>query len=502
MIRILIVLLIGSFWVFTAQAQEADTPPNIVFILADDLGYHEIGAFGQEKIRTPNLDALAAQGMRMTRHYAGSAVCAPTRCILMTGMHAGHATIRGNKPTPGGNWDPESPEGQWPLPDEDYTIAELLQSRGYATAAFGKWGLGGPGSTGHPSEQGFDHFYGYLCQRVAHNYYPTHLWRNHDVDIQHGNDYFPSHQRIEEPLETEEEYDERYRGQCYASTEINEELVRWLKGHAETEPETPFFLYYPTIIPHVALQAPKEVVDSYPDEWDQEHYLGDRGYLPNATPRATYAAMVTYLDECVGRVMRVLEEEGLAENTIVIFTSDNGSTYVSGVDREFFQLLGELRGHKGQLYEGGIRMPTIVRWPGHVRPGSTSGEASYHPDWFPTLAEIAGEEPPEELDGVSLLGVLRDSGEPLDRECMYWEFPEGPGSQAILFGDDMRWKLIRPKLKKDPSHHELYDLLKDPNETTNVADEYPELVKRALTMMREEHTDSALFPLPPLDSAK
>lgn len=487
-------------YMFAAPAQTEDRPPNIVFIMADDLGYHELGAFGQEKIRTPNLDRLADQGIKLTRHYAGSAVCAPTRSILMTGLHSGHATIRGNKPTPGGNWDPESPEGQWPIPDDDYTIAELLKERGYATAAFGKWGLGGPGSTGHPSNQGFDHFYGYLCQRVAHNYYPTHLWRNHDVDVLDGNDYFSSHQRIEEPLESEDDYDKRYRGESYAPTEINDALVRWLTTHIETKPDTPFFLYYPTIIPHVALQAPKEVVDSYPDEWDEKHYLGNRGYLPNATPRATYAAMVTYMDECVGRVLDLLDEQGLDDNTVVIFTSDNGSTYVSGVDREFFQLLGDLRGHKGQLYEGGIRMPTIVRWPGKVPPGTTSGDASYHPDWFPTIAEIVSAETPPNLDGTSLVRDLIHADHVLEREFMYWEFPEGPGSQALIFGDQMRWKLIRPRLKKEPDHHELYDLLNDPNETQNIADKHPELVEQALLTMQSQHTDSDLFPLEALDS--
>ncbi len=494
-------------------------PPNVVFIMADDLGYHEVGAFGQEKIRTPNIDRLAAEGMRLTRHYSGSAVCAPTRSILMTGLHAGHATIRGNKPTPGGTWDPESPEGQWPIPDEDFTLAEMFKEAGYATGAFGKWGLGGPGSTGHPNNQGFDHFYGYLCQRVAHNYYPTHLWRNHDVDVLDGNRYFPSHQRIKEPLASEAEYDERYRGAMYAPTEIAAEMLGWVREQHEEQPDQPFFLYYPTVIPHVALQAPKEFVDSYPDEWDTEHYLGNRGYLPNATPRATYAAMISYMDSNIGRLLDLLDELGLAENTLVVFTSDNGTTYVSGVDREFFNSLGELRGHKGNLWEGGIRMPTVVRWPGVVEAGSENAVPSYHPDWMVTLTALvdrrsepmgdaAGETsaPLDErwyrsahLDGINLLPVLRGELETIERSFMYWEFPEGQGQQAVIFGESGRWKAIRPTLKKNPDVFELYDLLADPGEQHNVAADHPDLVAQAARIMREQHTPSTLFPFKALD---
>jgi arylsulfatase A len=499
MLRCSLTVLMVSASAPTAAAQEAaDGPPNIIFIMADDLGFGEVGCFGQEKIRTPNLDRLAEQGMKLTRHYAGAPVCAPTRSILMTGLHSGHATIRGNKPTPGGSWDPESPEGQWPIPDEDLTIAELLKEQGYACGAFGKWGLGGPGSTGHPNNQGFDHFYGYLCQRVAHNYYPTHLWRNHDVDVLDGNPYFSSHQRIDEPLEDLAEYDERYRGQTYAPAEIFNELLGWVSKHDEQSPDQPFFVYYPTVIPHVALQAPQEFIDAYPDEWDTEHYLGDRSYLPNATPRATYAAMITYMDHNIGLLLDLLDERGLADNTLVVFTSDNGSTYVSGVDQEFFNLLGGLRGHKGQLYEGGIRMPTIVRWPGVVEPGSLSPEASYHPDWLPTLAGIAGARVPSGIDGMDIEAVFR-GGNLAKREFMYWEFPEGPGSQTLMFGDNMQWKAIRPKLKKEADLIELYNLSDDPGELYNVAAENPELIQHAQSVMAQQHTPSALFPLESID---
>lgn len=478
-------------------AQPADRPPNVVFIMADDLGYREVGCFGQEKIATPNVDRLAAEGMRLTRHYSGSAVCAPTRAILMTGKHAGHSPIRGNKE--GGGWGPEEPEGQNPLPAAEVTVAEMFKARGYATGAFGKWGLGGPGSEGHPCFQGFDHFYGYLCQRVAHNYYPTHLWRNHDVDVQHNNRYFSAHQRITEPLESEAAYAERFAGGDYAPEEIITELLGWMRGQHEKHPDQPMFVYYPTIIPHLALQAPQEWVDRYPRDWDPQPYLGNQGYLPHPRPRAAYAAMISYMDHNVGRILDLLDELGIAENTIVVFTSDNGASYVGGVDREFFDSHGELRGHKGNLWEGGIRMPTIVRWRGAVEPGSQSSTPSYHPDWMPTLAEVTGGVTPPHTDGLSLLPVLRGEHATLDRDFMYWEFPEGAQQQAVIFGEGGRWKAIRPNLKKSPDSIELYDLLTDPGETSDVSGKYPDLVDTAAGIMRAEHEPSALFPIAALD---
>lgn len=475
-------------------------PPNIIFIMADDLGYREVGCFGQDKIRTPNLDRLAAEGVRLTRHYSGSAVCAPTRAVLMTGRHTGHSPIRGNRE--GGGWGPEAPEGQHPLPAGEVTIAELLATRGYATGAFGKWGLGGPGSEGHPCFQGFDHFYGYLCQRVAHNYYPTHLWRNHDVDVLHNNRYFSAHQKIAEPLADHAAYAERFAGGDYAPGEIAEEMLRWLRRHAEERPERPFFLYYPTIIPHLALQAPQEWVERYPPEWDREHYLGQRGYLPHPRPRAAYAAMISYMDHDVGRLLDLVDELGLTEDTIVIFTSDNGASYVGGVDREFFGSLGELRGHKGNLYEGGIRVPTIVRWPGRVPANSTSEIASYHPDWLPTIAEAAGAAAPEGLDGRSLLPALTGLEASPVHEWMYWEFPEGAQQQALIFGtgaDAGRWKLVRPALRESPERLELYDLREDPGESENLAETSPELVGYAMQVLSQQHVRSSIFPIAAID---
>ncbi|MFG0283348.1 MAG: arylsulfatase [Phycisphaerales bacterium JB039] len=470
------------------RAQEA---PNIILFYADDLGYGELGCYGQEKIRTPSIDRLAAEGMRFTRYYSASTVCAPSRAALMTGKHTGHAYIRGNKEV--GGWGPEEPEGQWPLADGEVTLAELLKSRGYVTCAVGKWGLGGPGSEGHPNRQGFDHFYGYLCQRVAHNYYPTHLWRNHDVDVLGGNDYFRAHQRLEQ-APTDEAVYEQYRGGDYAPQEILEEADGWLRKQAESE--RPFFLYYASIIPHAALQAPAEFVDAYPREWDPEPYLGNRGYLPNPRPHATYAAMISFLDHSVGRILDTLDELGLADNTIVLFTSDNGTTFNGGVDREFFNSLGELRGFKTNLYDGGIRMPCVARWPGEIPAGAVTDHLWYAPDIMPTLLAMIGGAAPEGIDGLDMSAALRGEPDAPEHEYLYWEFPEGRQQQAVLF--DGRYKAIRPDLKQGLTV-ELYDLIEDPGETQDLAEKQPELVARAQRIMREARTPSALFPIPALD---
>jgi len=391
-----------------------------------------------------------------------------------------------------GGWGPEEPEGQFPLPPEEVTLAELLQERGYATCAVGKWGLGGPGSTGHPCNQGFDHFYGYLCQRVAHNYYPTHLWRNHDVDVLHDNDYFKAHQRIDAPLPAEADY-ERYRGGTHAPAEIADEALKFIADHQEE----PFFLYYASLIPHLALQAPPEWVDQYPREWDPEHYLGNRGYLPNPRPRATYAAMISFLDDVVGRIVKKLDAAGLADDTIIIFTSDNGTTYTGGCDREFFNSLGELRGHKGQLYEGGIRVPMIAAWPGHIAPRTVSGHAGAACDLAPTVMELIGAEAPGDIDGISFAPTLTGAGDQREHEFLYWEHPEGGQWQAVLM--DGRYKALRMQLRKGDLAIHLYDLVEDPGEEHDIAAERPALVERAERLMREGRTVNANYPIKALD---
>lgn len=479
--------------------QPESAPPNIVYIYADDLGCHELGSFGQEKIRTPNLDRLAAEGMRLTRHYSGSAVCAPSRCVLLTGKHSGRAIIRGNKEV--GGWGPEEPEGQWPLPDEEITLAELLQACGYTTGAFGKWGLGGPGSEGHPCNQGFDHFYGYLCQRVAHNYYPTHMWRNHDVDVLHNNDFFRAHQKINAPLASETAYNNAYRGGDFAPEAMLDEAIGFVNQHAS---DGPFFLYFPSPIPHLALQAPQEFVDQYPREWDETHYLGDKGYLPNARPRATYAAMITYLDFSVGKIIEALDSQGVLENTIILFSSDNGASWVGGVDMAFFNSLGNLRGRKATLWEGGIRVPTIAWWPGHIEAGTETDIISGQHDTLPTIMDLIGfaedvSSIPGGIDGISLAPTLL--GRPQDQvhhDHLYWEFPEGSQQQAVLMGRG-RYKAIRPNLRRGGLAIELYDLNTDPGESNNIAADHPDLVKRAGEIMQREHRPSELFPIKALD---
>ena len=462
--------------------------PNILLIMADDLGYRELGCYGQQKIRTPHLDRLATQGMKLHRFYSASPVCAPTRCCLMTGQHTGHAAIRGNKEV--GGWGPEDPEGQWPLATGEVTIAELLKKQGYATGAFGKWGLGGPGSVGHPCRQGFDHFYGYLCQRVAHNHYPTHLWRNFDVDIQTGNRYFAAHQKLTEAPSDPAAY-EQYRGEDYAPAAMLEEAEGWLKARGDE----PWFCYFPSTIPHVALQAPQEWIDQYPQEWDPEPYLGQQGYLPTPRPRATYAAMISYLDHSVGRLLETVAAMGQTDHTLVIFCSDNGTTFNGGCDREFFDSLGELRGYKTNVYEGGIRVPCIAAWPGRIPAGTETARPAASYDLLPTLADAAGVDVPAEVDGRSMMPTLLGERQP-DPEFLYFEYPERGGQQAVMSGV---WKAVRPTLKQDPSKIELYRLTDDPGEQHDLAAERPEVVSRMERLLTEQHVPSADFPLSGID---
>ena len=478
-------------------------PPNIVVILADDLGAYELGCYGQKKIRTPNIDQIAERGIRFERAYSGSTVCAPSRAVLLTGKHTGHCAIRGNREI--GGWGPEEPEGQWPLPADEVTLAEVLRQAGYYTAAFGKWGLGGPGSEGHPCLQGFDHFYGYLCQRVAHNYYPTHLWRNHDVDVLHGNDYFPAHQRIEAPLDSEDAYYERYAGRDYAPQEMLDEAVRVIDEHAERRSGQPLFIYYASIIPHVALQAPRDLIESYPRDWDDKPYLGDRGYLPCPRPRATYAAMISFLDHEVGTLMERLEAHAMLDNTVVIFTSDNGTTFNGGVDRAFFNSLGDLRGFKTNLYEGGIRAPFIAAGPGIE--GGTEGGGRVSDllvgiqDILPTACEFAGVAAPDHIDGISLVPELTGSRQDQqEHEYLYFEFPEGNQQQAIIFRDGI--KAIRTNLRRGNTALEVYDLRSDPGETRDIAPENPDLVAQIERVLRAARVPNPIFPIPVLDEGR
>lgn len=454
-----------------------DRPPNIVYILADDLGYGEIGAYGQELIRTPNLDRLAAEGMRFTDHYSGSPVCAPSRGALLTGRHTGHGAIRDNLEM--GGWGPDEPEGQLPLPDSEVTIAEMLRPAGYATGFVGKWGLGGPGSEGHPNNQGFDFFYGYLCQRVAHNYYPTHLWKNSVADSLAGNPvWFSAHQRIDAPLATEQDYYDRFAGGTYAPDRMLEEAVEFIEDHREK----PFLLVFATPVPHLALQVPAESLDPYRTVFDDSPYLGG-SYLPHPYPRAAYAGMISRMDRDVGSLLTLIEELGLSDETVVLFSSDNGTTYTGGVDAGYFKSTGVLRGLKGSVYEGGIRVPMMVRWPGRIAAGSTTDLPSAFWDVLPTVADIVGVESASGIDGRSLLPALLGEPSALEPDRpLYWEYHAFGGMQAVRMG---RWKGIRLQAHDQPQGPiALFDLQSDIGETTDVAGEHPDIVARIDSVMR------------------
>lgn len=491
------VMALLAWLVPVAPAVAAETrPPNLVFIMADDLGFNEVGAYGQEKIRTPHLDRLAAEGLRFTRHYSGAPVCAPARCVLMTGRHLGHAEIRNNKDSGLGGPFP----GQYPISAEALTFATVLQQAGYRTGAFGKWGLGPAGSTGAPSNHGFDTFFGYLCQRKAHSFYPPHL---HDNDEPHPLNEEPVPGHLRQP-EGEVSADD-YRAESYAPDEIRRRALEFLHDHADE----PFLLYLPFIEPHVAMHPPQEWIDRYPAEWDEgrEPYRGQNAYLPHPRPRAAYAAMISHLDDHVGAVLDALEELGLADDTVVIFTSDNGTTHpgrdeafhIGGVDAEFFNSTGELRGWKGDVWEGGLRVPTIVRWPGRVEAGSVTAFPSYFADWFPTLCALAGVDAPAgaELDGIDLVPLLLGEDEPARDKPMIWEFHGYRGQLAVMAGP---WKAVRQGVATDqPGDWELYHLERDPAEGEDLAQAHPEVLARLVHAFESDRSPSEVFPLPLYD---
>ena len=443
--------------------------PNVVFFLADDLGWGDLGCYGQMKIRTPAIDRLAADGMRFTQAYAGNAVCAPSRCCLMTGKHPGHAHVRNNR-----QWKPDQKwSGQIPLPADAVTLPKLFQAAGYATGAMGKWGLGSPENTGDPARQGIGHFFGYYCQAHAHNHYPEYVWRKGEKVPLDGNTGAAT-------------------GKQYTQDLFEAEALKFVRDHKDG----PFFLYMPFTIPHLALQAPDDALAEYRGKFPETPYRG-KAYQHHDTPRAAYAAMVTRMDRTVGRVMDLLKELKLDDNTIVVFSSDNGAIHgYAGTDAKFFGSIGELRGMKGSLYEGGIRVPLIVRWPGQVKPGTTSDLPVAFWDLLPTLCDAAGIDSPKSLDGVSIVPTLTGKGDQARHEFFYWEFPSYGGQQAVRAG---KWKLVRQNLTKGPSAFELYDLEADPGESKDVAADHPDVVKRLEAIAREQHTPSELFPLPSVD---
>ncbi len=467
------------------------TKPNIIYILADDLGYGELGVLGQQIIETPHLDELARGGMLFTQHYSGAPVCAPARGVLMTGRHTGHAYVRGNHEdgSRGDVWnfqamfDDPRLEGQAPIPDSLITMGEVLQGAGYTTGLVGKWGLGAPYSEGVPNKQGFDYFFGYNCQRQAHNLYPTHLWEN-ESRVMLNNELMPPHVLHEQDEETS---DSLFFGQFlqndFAPDAMQDRAMKFVRDNAEN----PFFLYYASPLPHLPLQAPQRWVDYYLKKIGPEDsaYRG-KGYFPCRYPRATYAAMISTLDEQVGELVAQLKTLGLYENTLIIFSSDNGPTYTGGADTKFFNSAAPFQTDKdrikGHVYEGGIRVPMIAHWPGVVEGGSESDHISAFYDVLPTVAEIIGTAAPAN-DGISFLPTLK--GETQEEHAyLYWEFPAYGGQQAVRFGN---WKAIRKDMQRGNLKIELYDLAADPREANDLSAEQPQELARAREIMAEAH---------------
>jgi arylsulfatase A-like enzyme len=384
-------------------------------------------------------------------------------------------------------------EGQEPLPAREVTLAERLRERGYATAVIGKWGLGGPGTEGHPLSQGFDFFYGYLCQRVAHNHYPAQLWRDRTAETLAGNQPFSAHQRLSTPPADPSGW-ERFSGTTYAPARCLEEALAFMRRSKDR----PYFLYFASTLPHLALQVPPEYVDRYPGEWDPAPYLGDRGYLPHLRPHAAYAGMISCLDDQVGRLLEEVKKLGQDERTVILITSDNGASFTGGMDRRFFDSQGGLRGHKSNLYEGGLRVPLIARAPGLIPAGRVTEATAWGPDLFPTVLDLAGVEPTAP-DGRSLVPELLGHAAPAPPPCLYWEHPEGVQQQAVIL--DGRWKAIRPNLREQPDRVELYDLGADPAEAHDLSASQAAILSRARAAMTAARSPHPQFPIPALDEA-
>ncbi|MCM8530156.1 MAG: arylsulfatase [Lentisphaeraceae bacterium] len=472
------IILLLSFLNFS----QADELPNIIYILADDLGYSEVGAYGQEKIKTPNIDQLAKDGMKFTQHYSGSAVCAPSRCVLLTGKHTGQSFIRNNGEFGGGH-HPDDAEGQLPISDETLTIAETLKTKGYKTAAIGKWGLGGPSSFGHPNRQGFDYFYGHLCQRKAHNFYQTHLWEN-NRKAHLNNPYIKPHQRFPKTEDSNDPKNyEKYQGNDYADDFMAEKCLDFIKKNQKNR----FFLYYASPVPHVSLQVPNDSLNEYLGKFKETPYLGQKGYLPHYTPRAAYAAMVTRFDKHIGQIVSLLKTLKIDENTIIMFSSDNGPTFNGGSDSSFFNSAGPFSGLKCSLKEGGIRVPFIVKWPAKIKASKISNHLSSFDDIFPTICEITKAKKPDNLTGVSLLNELKGEKQQA-KKSLYWEYGN---QQAIRVGP---WKLYRTYNRKTSQvKTHLYNLDKDISEKINLATNHPEKVQELIKKSKNSRTKSKYF---------
>jgi len=472
-----LIILVGLFLLGCKNTEQTKPQaPNIIYILADDLGYGELGVYGQEKIKTPNLDRLAAGGMRFTQHYSGAPACAPSRYMFLTGMHAGHAYIRGNYGL--GQYEDENEGGQMPIPKSTPTLAKMLKKSGYQTAMVGKWGLGMNDTDGSPLLQGFDYYYGYLDQKQAHNYYPTHLWEN-DVAVQLNNDFFLVHSPIKEGSDLKA-FDQ-FKGNDYAPDKMIDKALHFLDT---TAIEKPFFLYYPSPIPHVSLQVPDSLLQPYQDVFEETAYLGEKGYTSHQYPRAAYAAMITRLDTEVGKIWEAVKARGQEDNTLILFSSDNGPTSMGGVDKEFFNSTAGYRGKKMDVYEGGIRIPFIAYWKGKIKPETTSDLISGHWDMYNTFADLTKQNQ-SSPDGISLLPELLGNQGQQTHEYIYFEFPDKRGQIALRIGN---WKGVKVDVKTNPNATwELYNLKEDPYEQENLAKQHPDIVMKIDSLQRIAH---------------
>ena len=431
--------------------------PNIIFILADDLGIGDLGCYGQTIFKTPAIDNLAKNGMRFTQHYTGSTVSAPSRCVLLTGKHTGHSYIRGNK-----NYTAEDGRKyDQNLSDEEVTVGEVLKTKGYTTACIGKWGLGGPGGEGHPNNQGFDYFFGYLGQQNAHSYFPTLLFENNDVV------------KLDKKI--------------YSHDLIVEKALNFIDKNSNK----PFFLYMTPTIPHAELIIPNNEYMGYGGEFDEKPFIGTKTYCPQDKPRATFAAMVSRLDRDVQRVVDKVSEKGILDNTIIIFSSDNGTHHEGGHDPNYFDSNSIYRGGKRDMYEGGIRTPYIVYWNGTIKKGSVSDHQSAFWDFMPTVCEITSGGLPDNTDGVSYLPTLLGKESQKKHDYLYFEFFEQGGKRAVIKDN---WKLIQLNVnKKTETCYELYDIKADPSETNNMASENNKKVEELKVLMNQSHKESDLW---------
>ena len=446
----------------TKAGKEVSRKPNLIFILADDLGYGDLGCFGQKKIKTPNLDGMAKKGMKLTQFYAGSTVCAPSRCVLMTGLHTGHAYIRGN--------------GRHNLRPSDFTVAELFKKAGYKTGCFGKWGLGNEGTDGIPTKQGFDSFYGYLHQGHAHNYYPTFLIKNE------------SRIKLRNIPEQESKTGAGWASvrRDYSHDLITENALHWIDMNHNEQ----FFLYLPFTIPHANNEGKRGTKDG--QEVPDYGIYRDKNWT---NQNKGQAAMITRMDSDIGRILSKLNKYKISNNTLIIFTSDNGHHREGGNDPEFFNANGPLRGMKRDLYEGGIRVPTIAYWPNRIKAGSKSDQPFYFGDLMATAAELAGTSSPSALDSISFLPTLiNNSKQQKKREFIYWEFLEKKGAQALVLGESGRWKALRKNSAIAPI--EIYDLKNDIGEINNIANIHPEIVSKAEELFKTEHVSNPLWKKP------